>query len=98
MSTTWGGTLVLIPHRTLDTSYRKVYPHDMVIKPLDIRTVRNLPTLRRVLQAYELGMRAEDIADQEDTRLQQVYHWLKKARELRQEGRLWDTQEVQQHD
>ncbi len=68
----------------------------MTIKPLDIRTVRNLPMLKRVLMAYEAGVRAEDIAERESTPGDQVstkmiYHWLVKAREMRERGAIDTT-------
>ncbi len=65
----------------------------MVIKPLDIRTVRNLPKLKRILVAYEGGVRAADIAERESTPGNQVgvksiYIWIAKAREMRDRGTI----------
>lgn len=65
----------------------------MTIKPLDIRTVRNLPMLKRLLMAYESGERVDDIAERESTPGNQVstkmvYHWLAKAREMRERGAI----------
>jgi len=70
-----------------------VYRPIMVIKPLDIRTVRNLPKLKRILLAYEGGERAADIAERESTldspvSIKMLYSWLAKAREMRERGAI----------
>jgi len=62
----------------------------MVLKPLDIRTERIRPKLRRMLGLYERGTRVEEIAILIHTSTRMVYHWLYRARELREQGRLDD--------
>ena len=71
-----------------------MYSPVMTIKPLDIRTVRNLPKLKRVLMAYEAGGRVDDIAERESTSAKMIYHWITKAREMRERGAIDTTVDV----
>ena len=60
----------------------------MSTKHLDIRTEKNLPMMRRIFAAYFADEPAESIAQKEGISRRMVYHWLGKARELKEGGQL----------
>lgn len=58
------------------------------LRPLDMRTLRRLPQLRRVLAWYEGGMPVQEIAIAERLSCGSVYYALAQARRCRRLGKL----------